>query len=74
MVIENINGYIIECERTVIDERGKDEKSKIYYKVNASTPQNAYRLVQAYVEGAGDISIKGVIKEYSNQPFVGIML
>ena len=73
-VIENINGYIVECERTIQDETGREEKVNIYYKVNASSPQNAYRLMQSYIEGMEGISIKGITKEYPNQPFVGIMM
>ena len=74
MVIEVVNGYIVECEKTLLNETGIAEHATICFKVNASSTTNAYRLVQAYIEGQGNVSIKGVVKEYPNQPFVGIML
>lgn len=74
MVIEPIHGYIVECEKALVDETGVAENTTICFKVNASSSTNAYRLVQAYIEGQGNMSVKGVVKEYLNQPFVGIML
>ena len=74
MIQESINGYVVECERRIVDEQGQETKVDICYRVNASSKTNAYRLVQAYIDGLSDITIKGVVVEYQNQPFVGIML
>jgi len=74
VVQEIIHGFIVECERTIIDEQGTETKESIFYKVNAPTNQMAYRYVQDYIGELGNISIKGVIKEYTSAPFTGIIL
>lgn len=73
MIQEVINGYIIECQRIVRDEENKEETISFVYRVNAATPQAAYKLVQEEITNLENTSIKGVIKEYPAASFVGII-
>ena len=72
MTIEQVNGYVVSCRNTeepVIDEFGVYED--VLFKVNASSDKSAKEMVVKFTDDK--YKYVQVIREYTNQPFTGII-